>query len=66
VIFMGFVIVNLVSAFDDSQLPQSCGGDNELIIGCLGDEELNFLGGILKVKVWTSFLKELKKPFLFI
>ena len=34
----------LISA--DQQLP-SCvaGGDSELIIGCLGDEELTFLGG---------------------
>ncbi len=34
----------LVSAFDDAQLPQICGGDSELLIGCLGDEELVALG----------------------
>jgi len=34
----------LVSAFDDAQLPLICGGDSELLIGCLGDDELVALG----------------------
>lgn len=41
-----FITSSLVSAVDDSQLPQMCGGDSELAIGCLGDEELTFLAGI--------------------
>lgn len=45
VIFTGIFFLNMVSAFD-AQLPQACGGDNELVISCLGDQELIFLGGL--------------------
>ena len=45
-LFLGIFLVSSVSALDDTQLPQACGGDNQLIIGCLGDEELVFLAGL--------------------
>ncbi len=38
-----FLVLPLISSLD-SELYQSCGGDNELVIDCLGDEELFFIG----------------------
>ena len=32
---------------DDGQLYQSCGGDGELVIGCLDDAENAYLGGVI-------------------
>jgi len=44
-LFIGIFLISFISSFDDAQLPQICGGDSELLIGCLGDEELVFLAG---------------------
>ncbi len=42
-IFLVLLVLPLISALDGS-LPMACGGDDELIIGCLDlDEELTFL-----------------------
>ncbi len=42
-IFLFLLVLPLISALDGS-LPMACGGDDELIIGCLDlDEELTFL-----------------------
>ncbi len=45
-IFLVLLILPLISSLD-SELIMSCGGDEELIIGCpISDEQLIFLGGI--------------------
>ena len=44
-LFIGIFLISLVSSIDDAQMPQICGGDDELLIGCLGDDELTFLAG---------------------
>lgn len=53
ILFLIFTLffVSFTSAFSDQQLPQTCGGDSELIIGCLGDSQLVFLGGISSASV---------------
>lgn len=48
---LSMFIISFTSAFSDQQIPQTCGGDSELIIGCLGDSQLVFLGGISSVSV---------------
>ena len=45
IIALFIIPLSLISASIGEQLPQACGGDSELIIACLGDEELTFLGG---------------------
>lgn len=39
------VVINSINALDP-QLPQICGGDDQLLIGCIGDEEITFLAGL--------------------
>lgn len=45
ILIFGIFLISFISSLDDTQLPQICGGDDELLIGCLGDEELVFLAG---------------------
>lgn len=42
-VVIGLFLISFISSLDP-QLPQGCGGDSELIIGCLGDDELFFFG----------------------
>ena len=48
-----FLIFQLVSALSQS-LPFVCGGDSELLIGCLGDDELTFLSGEVPPEAWSG------------
>lgn len=41
-----FIILPLVSSLDPQLPQQCCGGDSELCIACLGDEELIALGAV--------------------
>lgn len=50
IIFLGMFLISLVSSLDP-QLPQICGGDEELLIACLGDDELIWLSGELPEEV---------------
>lgn len=43
---LSILITSFISAFSDQGLPQQCGGDSELVIGCLGDDQIIFLGGL--------------------
>ena len=45
-IFLILLLTPVVFA-DDSQLYQSCGGDAELVIGCLDDSQNSFMGGVI-------------------
>jgi len=45
-IFIAIIIIGVVEA-TETYLP--CGGDEELMIGCLGDEELFFIGSVPSV-----------------
>ncbi len=45
ILFFGIFLMSFISSLDVQQ-PQICGGDEELLIGCIGDDELIFLSGI--------------------
>jgi len=45
--------VNFISA-SDSQLYQSCGGDNQTTIGCLGDSQFSFTGYLVQSQNQTN------------
>jgi len=57
-LFIGIFLISFISSFSDAELPQICGGDSELLIGCLGDEELVFLAG----EVPTEYREGLRLP----
>lgn len=46
ILMLGIFLISFISSLDP-ELPQICGGDDELLIGCLGDEELIWLTGFL-------------------
>lgn len=48
---MGLLISPVLAL--DSQTINPCGGDNELIIDCLDDQELFFIGLIPRVEIGT-------------
>ena len=53
ILFLGIFLLSFISPLD-KQLPQICGGDEELLIGCIGDEELTFLAGIAPLEDYGS------------
>ncbi len=44
-LFIGIFLISSISALD-RELPQACGGDDQLIIPCFGDDELTWLAGL--------------------
>lgn len=51
ILFLGLSLISLISA--DQQLPYCiAGGDNELVIPCLTDPELSFIGGLTPSSIW--------------
>ena len=44
ILLFGIFLISFISS-TGSQLPLICGGDNELLVGCIGDDELQFLAG---------------------
>ena len=59
IIFSILLVVTLVSSLDEEAVV-SCGGDGELIIGCLGDEEMSFVSSYITPS--TTSVDEVSSP----